>query len=91
MPEHDNVDRASGICALRSLFGDSLAPGARAGWPSSLGNGRAADTREERERCRKWRRAALCAFVDDGPRRPWWLLQSLPLCKVRLLQSLPLC
>ena len=27
-------------CALRSLFGDSLAPGARAGWPSSLEGGR---------------------------------------------------
>mmetsp|Transcript_9301 Transcript_9301/g.29509 ORF Transcript_9301/g.29509 Transcript_9301/m.29509 type:complete len:153 (+) Transcript_9301:31-489(+) len=46
--------------ALRSLFGDSLAPGVRAGWPASLGNGRVADTHEEREWCRKWRRAALC-------------------------------
>ena len=41
MPEHMIISiRGRQECALRSLFGDSLAPGARAGWPSSLEGGR---------------------------------------------------
>lgn len=80
MPEHDKC--RSGVRNMRApqpvwRLASSWCPCRVALKPR---NGRAADTREERERCRKWRRAALCAFVDDGPRRPWWGYFSLSLC-----------
>lgn len=92
MPEHDNVDRASGICALRSLFGDSLAPGARAGWPSSLGmEGRQTPARRGKGAASGVARRSAPSLTTAHADLGGVTSVSPSVCKVRLLQSLPLC